>query len=98
MTSRVFFCSKQRAMRLAQDVLRDMNLNKKDIDNSTNTIYARRNWKFLSPPRDVEIQMFADENKVEIAVNVQAQISALDFGTSEYLEEEFLHRLKERLN
>jgi|688.fasta_scaffold236926_2 hypothetical protein len=85
-------------MNLAQEVLREMKLRKKNVDTSTNTIVAMRKWGFLSQPREMEIQLFADEHSVEVAVNVQAQIRALDFGTCEYLEEEFLHRLRERLN
>jgi len=85
-------------MNLAQEVLREMKLRKKNVDTSTNTIVAMSKWGFLSQPREMEIQLFADEHSVEVAVNVQAQIRALDFGTCEYLEEEFLHRLRERLN
>jgi hypothetical protein len=85
-------------MHLAQEVLREMKLRKENVDISSNTIQARRSWNFLSPPREVEITVFADDNRVEVAVNVESQIKALDFGTSEYLEEEFLHRMKERLN
>jgi len=85
-------------MHLAQEVLREMKLRKESVDLSSSTIQARRNWSFLSPPRDVEITVFADDNRVEVAVNVESQIKALDFGTSEYLEEEFLYRMKERLN
>lgn len=98
MTSKVFFCSKQRAMHLAQEVLREMKLRKKNVDSSTSTIVAHRKWNFLTQSREMEIQVFADENKVEVAVNVYPQIKALDFGTSEYLEEEFLYRLRERIN
>jgi hypothetical protein len=98
MTSKIFYCSRQRAMHLAQEVLREMNLRNGKVDNSTNTIMAHRNWRFLSPARDVEITMYADDHRVEVAVNVESQVKALDFGASEYMEEEILIRMRDRLN
>lgn len=98
MTSKIFFCSKQKAMRLAKEVLKDMKLGKNFVDSSTSTIVASQNRRFLAQRRQMEIQLFADDHKVEIAVSVQSRIRALDFGISEYMEEEFLHRMRERIN
>ncbi len=85
-------------MHLTQEVLREMKLRKEFVDNSNNRIQASRGWKLLSPGREVEITMYADEHRVEVAVNVESQIKAFDFGTNEYLEEEILLRLRDRLN
>lgn len=97
MTSKVFRCSRQRAMHIAQEVLKDMNLRKGDVDVQNARIQAYRNWGFLRPANEVEITMYSDDSKVEVAVNIEPSIKALDFGTSQYLEEEFLYRLKERI-
>jgi hypothetical protein len=98
MTSKIFYCSRQRAMHLAQEVLREMKLHKELVDNANNRIQASKGWRFLSPASEVEITMYADDNRVEVAVNVESHFKPLDFGTSEYIEEEILVRLRERLN
>jgi len=97
MTSKVFYCSKQRAMHLAQEVLREMKLRQSSVNNAQSMIVAQRGWSFLSPPQDVEITIFSEERRVEVAVNIESKVKMLDFGGSEYLEEEFLYRLKERM-
>lgn len=97
MTSKVFYCSKQRAYHLAQEVLRELNLRDTKANNSSSPIMAERGWNFLSPPVGVEITVFSDEGRVEVAVNVESRVKMLDFGRSEYLEEEILYRLKERI-
>ena len=98
MTSRIFYCSRQRAMHVTQEILHELKLRKEFVDNSNNRIQASRGWKLFSPSKEVEIIMYADEHRVEVAVNVESQIKALDFGTNEYLEEEILLRLRDRLN
>lgn len=98
MTSKIFRCSRQRAMHIAQEVLKDMNLRKGEVDVQNARIQAYRKWGFLRPSKEVEITMYADDARVEVAVNIEPSIKVLDFGTSQYLEEEFLHRLKERIN
>jgi hypothetical protein len=98
MTSKVFYCSRQRAVHLAQEVLRDMKLRDAKITNSGNSILAEKGWSFLSPPTDVEITFYSEDKRVEVAVNVDIKVKALDFGRSEYLEEEILYRMKERIN
>jgi len=85
-------------MHLAKEVLREMKLKQGMVDTSNYTIQASRGWGFLNPPREVEIIMYADNNRVEVAVNVESQLKVLDFGTSDYIEEEFLLRLNARLN
>ena len=57
-----------------------------------------KTWNFLSSSKEIEITMFVDENRVEVAVDVQPRMKALDFGTSEYIEEDFLLRMRDRLN
>lgn len=98
MTSKVFYCSKQRAFHLAQEVLRELNLRDTKNNSSSNPIVAERGWKFLSPPVGIEVTVFSDEGRVEVAVNVESKVKMLDFGRSEYLEEEILYRLKERIS
>lgn len=98
MTSKIFRCSRQRAMHLAQEVLKEMKLSKSEVDSQNARIQAHCGWGFMRPAKDVEITMYADDARVEIAVNVESKIKALDFGTSQYLEEEILLRLRDRLN
>jgi len=97
MTSKVFYCSKQRAMHLAQEVLRELKLNDAKVNSAGNSILAERGWGFLSPPTGVEITVFSEEKRVEVAVSVESKVKMLDFGRSEYLEEEILYRIKERI-
>lgn len=97
MTSKVFYCSKQRAMHLAHEVLREMKLRQSSISANQSVIHAERGWNFLSPPHEMEIQIFSEDRRVEVAVSVEPRHKMLDFGTSEYLEEEFLYRLRERI-
>lgn len=98
MTSKIFHGSRQRMMRAAQDVLKDMKLRKEEVDNQNSRIQAKRGWGFMRPGRQVEITMYADDTRVEVAVNVESSMMAIDFGTSQYIEEEFLLRLRDRLN
>jgi hypothetical protein len=98
MTSKVFYCSKQRALHLAQEVLREMKLSDAKVSSSGNAILAERGWGFLSPPTGVEITFYSDEKRIEVAVNVESKVKMLDFGRSEYMEEEILYRLKERIS
>ena len=98
MTSKVFYCSKQRAFHLAQEVLREMKLNDTKLTSSGSTLFAERGWNFLSPPAGVEVTIFTEDRRVEVAVNVESKLKMLDFGRSEYLEEEILYRIKERIN
>ena len=98
MTSKVFYCSKQRALRLAQEVLRELKLNDAKVSSAGNCIVAEKGWSFLRPPTGVEVTIFSDEKRVEIAVSVESKVKMLDFGRSEYLEEEILYRLKERIS
>jgi hypothetical protein len=97
MTSKVFYCSKQRALHLAQEVLRELKLPDAKVNSSGSSIVAARGWSFLSPPTDVEITLFTEDKRVEVAVSVDTKVKMLDFGRSEYLEEEILHRLRERI-
>ena len=85
-------------MHLAQEIIREMKLRKESVDTASSTILASRGWNFLSPGKEIEINMYADEDRVEVAVNVETKMKAFDFGTSEYLEEDFLLRMRDRLN
>jgi hypothetical protein len=98
MTSKVFYCSKQRAMHIAQEVLRELKLNDARVNSAGNSIQAERGWSFLSPPTGVEITIFPENKRVEVAVSVESKLKMLDFGRSEYLEEEILYRLRERIS
>lgn len=98
MTSKVFYCSRQRALHLAQEVLREMKLRDAKVNSSGNSIFVEKGWGFLSPPRDVEVTFFSEDKRVEVAVNVESKVKMLDFGRSEYLEEEILYRMKERIS
>jgi hypothetical protein len=98
MTSKVFYCSKQRALHLAQEVLREMKLRDTQVNSAGSLILAARGWSFLSPPTDVEVTIFSEDKRVEIAVNVETKVKMLDFGRSEYLEEEILYRLRARMS
>ncbi len=97
MTSKIFYGSRLRMMRVAQEVLKDMNISKKMVDSQSNIIHAEHKRGLFRIPKDVEIIMYADDSRVEVAINVESSIKALDFGTSQYMEEEFLVRLKERV-
>lgn len=97
MTSKVFNCSRQRAMHLAQEVLREMKLRNAKVNHDGNSISVARGWSFFSPPSEVEVTVFSEDKRVEVAVNVESKVKMLDFGRSEYLEEEILYRLRERM-
>ena len=84
-------------MHLAQEVLRELKLNDAKVNSAGNSILAERGWGFLSPPTGVEITVFSEEKRVEVAVSVESKVKMLDFGRSEYLEEEILYRIKERI-
>ena len=79
-------------------MLRELKLSDIKKNSSSNPIVAERGWKFLNPPVGVEITVFSEEGRVEVAVNVESKIKMFDFGRSEYLEEEILYRLKERIS
>jgi hypothetical protein len=97
MTSKVFYCSKQRALHLAQEVLRELKLKDAKVNSSGNTILAQKGWSFMSPPSGIEVIIYPEDKRVEVAVNVESKVKMLDFGRSEYLEEEILYRLRERI-
>lgn len=97
MTSKVFFCSRQRAMQMAQDVLREMKLRESSVNDAQSVICAQRGWRFLSPPRAIEVKIFTEDQRVEVAINIETNYKLLDFGGSEYFEEDFLFRMKERI-
>lgn len=98
MTSRIFFSSKQRVLRHASEVLNDLKIGHVQLDKDQNRIVATKKWSLLNRNKEVEILLYSDENRVEVAVNVEAWAKILDFGAAEYLEEEILLRLKEKIN
>jgi hypothetical protein len=85
-------------MHLAQEVLRELKLNDAQVNSTGNSIQVERGWSFLSPPTGVEITIFPEDKRVEVAVSVESKLKMLDFGRSEYLEEEILYRLRERIS
>jgi hypothetical protein len=98
MTSRIFFTSKQRVLRHAGEVLNDLKIGHVQLDSDQNRIVACKKWNLLKRSKEIEILLYSDENRVEVAVNVEAWAKFFDFGAAEYLEEEILLRLKEKLN
>jgi hypothetical protein len=97
MNSRFFGCTKQDALEAAGQVLKDLNLKIKSIERGENRIYAERSWRFLSGPQDVEVTVFIHNERVELVTNVEPRFSMLDFGNSDWLEEELLYRVSEKL-
>jgi hypothetical protein len=85
-------------MHIAQEVLRELKLNDARVNSAGNSIQVERGWSFLSPPTGVEITIFPEDKRVEVAVSVESKLKMLDFGRSEYLEEEILYRLRERIS
>jgi hypothetical protein len=98
MTSKIFFASKQKVLRHANEVLSEMRLGHVKLDADQNRIIATRKWNLLNPKKEIEILFYTDDQKVEVAVNVESRVKMLDFGSNEYMEEEILIRLKEKLN
>jgi hypothetical protein len=98
MTSKIFFSSKQKVLRHANEVLSEMRLGHVKFDVDQNRIIATRKWNLLNPKKEIEILLYSDDQKVEVAVNVESRVKILDFGSNEYMEEEILIRLKEKLN
>jgi hypothetical protein len=98
MTSRIFFSSKQRVLRHAGEVLNDLKIGHIQLDKDQNRIVASKSWNFFKTRKEVEILLYSDEHRVEVAVSVETWAKMLDFGAAEYLEEEILLRLKEKLN
>jgi hypothetical protein len=98
MTSKIFFSSKQKVLRHAIEVLSEMRLGHVKFDADQNRIIATRKWNLLNPKKEIEILLYSDDQKVEVAVNVESRVKMLDFGSNEYMEEEILIRLKEKLN
>jgi hypothetical protein len=97
MNSKFFGCSKQRAMHVAQQVMRDMKCRITDLEKPESRIYAERSWRFLSTPQKVEVTVFTHNERIEIVTNVHARFPFLDFGSSEWLEEELLDRVADKL-
>jgi hypothetical protein len=98
MTSKIFFSSKQKVLLHTNEVLSDMKLARVRHFKDQNRLIASQKWNMLKPGREVEILFYCDDQKVEVAVNVESNIKMLDFGASEYLEEEILIRLREKIN
>ena len=98
MTSKIFFSSKHKVLRHANEVLSEMRLGHVKFDPDQNRIIATRKWNLLNPKKEIEILLYSDDQKVEVAVNVESRVKMLDFGSNEYMEEEILIRLKEKLN
>lgn len=97
MNSKFFGCSKQRAMNATQQVLQELNLRIVNVERTENRIYAERSWRFLSAPQAVEVTLFSHNDAVELVTSVNARFPMLDFGTSDWLEEELLFRVAEKL-
>jgi hypothetical protein len=98
MTSKIFFSSKQKVLLHANEVLSDMRIGHVQLDRDQNRIVASQKWHLFNPSKEVEILLYSDEQRVEVAVNVESNMKMLDFGSSEYLEEEILLRIREKLS
>jgi hypothetical protein len=97
MNSKYFGCSKQKALTVTQQVMKELNLRIVNVEKFENRIYAERSWRFLSSPQQVEVTLFSHEERVELVTQANSKIPMLDFGSSDWLEEELLYRVAEKL-
>jgi hypothetical protein len=95
MNSKFLGCSKQRALSITQKVMQDLNLRITGIEKAESRIYAERSWRFLSAPQTVEVTVFSHPERVEVVTSVSTRFPILDFGNSDWLEEELLYRVAE---
>jgi hypothetical protein len=98
MTSHVFSCSRQRAIHITQEVLKELRFVSFHLDNATAQMTAQKGWGFICPPQHIEIQLHQLGHGIEVAVECQSNMPALDFGRAQFLEEEVIHRLRERIS
>ncbi len=59
---------------------------------------GERGWKFLSPSQRVEVGIIPQDEGFQLTVHVESKIPALNFAVSDYLEEELIFRIKERVS
>lgn len=97
MTSYVFSCSKQRAVHLTQEVLRELRFTAVRWDSTSAQLKSQRGWSFMRPPQELDIQMHQLEHGMEVVVECVSKVPALDFGRAGFLEEEVIHRLRDRI-
>lgn len=97
MNSKFFGCSKQKALTATRQVLKELNLRITNVEKTEGRIYAERSWRFLSAPQTVEVTLFSHEERIELVTQASARIPILDFGNSDWLEEELLYRVAEKL-
>jgi hypothetical protein len=97
MNSKFFGCSKQEALSLTKKVMEELNLKIVGVEKAESRIYAERSWRFLSAPQEVEVTVFSHPERVELVTSVSTRFPILDFGNSDWLEEELLHRVAEKL-
>lgn len=60
-------------------------------------VAGERGWKLLSPAQRVEVGVIAQDEGFQLTVHVESKVPALNFAVSDYLEEELLGLIKERV-
>jgi hypothetical protein len=60
-------------------------------------VAGERGWKLLSPSQRVEVGIIAQEEGFQLTVHAESKVPALNFAVSDYLEEELLTLIKEKV-
>jgi hypothetical protein len=92
----VFFCSKQRLSNAVQHSFKSLDIREVESD-QPHIIAGERGWKLLSPSQRVEVGIISQEEGFQLTVHVESKVPALNFAVSDYLEEELLYRIKEKV-
>ena len=60
-------------------------------------VAGERGWKLLSPSQRVEVGIIPQDEGFQLTVHVESKMPALNFAVSDYLEEELLYRINEKV-
>ena len=96
LNSKVFFCSKQRLSNAVQHAFKDLSITEVESDQPY-IIAGERGWKLLSPSQRVEVGIIPQDEGFQLTVHVESKVPALNFAVSDYLEEEMLSIIKEKV-
>ncbi len=96
MNSKVFFCSKQRLSNAVQHSFKSLGIHEVASD-QPHIVAGERGWKLLSPSQKVEVGIIPQDEGFQLTVHVESKVPALNFAVSDYLEEELLYRIKEKV-
>jgi len=94
--SKVFFCSKQRLSNAVQHSFKSLGIHEVASD-QPHIVAGERGWKLLSPSQKVEVGIIPQDEGFQLTVHVESKVPALNFAVSDYLEEELLYRIKEKV-